>query len=172
MSRDYKYEECNKIIYPNCYNFNIKCKNYILCQNILPEWWFSCKKNYLCTSCDTLFGTLGSQKGKGVLDSMKNMECPICLEFSEICLSFPRCDHFVCVKCLKRCFYGEKRICEPIFPYKDIEQEYFADPDNVKWKIYYPLIEKYIKYYNDWDNYYNEKYSNEENLRKCPICRL
>ena len=51
MERDLEYENSN-IVYDG-----IKCKNYILCGNALPEWWFDAKNNYLCTNCHMQFGT-------------------------------------------------------------------------------------------------------------------
>ena len=60
---------------------------------------------------------------------------------------------------------------EPIFPYPDIEDEYYADMKSIKWTDY-PLIKIYNEKWNDWDDGRIEKYDQEENLRKCPICRM
>jgi len=107
----------------------IKCKNYELCESVLPKWWFECKGNYLCSSCHMLFGTwkLHGQQyktGKGILEISDNLECPICLE-NKRGISQPNCEHTLCIDCFKRCHYG-----------KDEETD-----------------------------------SDEENLRKCPLCR-
>jgi len=109
----------------------IKCKNYELCESVLPRWWFECKGNYLCTSCHMLFGTWKFQgqeykTGKGILEISDNLECPICLE-NKRGISHPNCEHTLCIDCFKRCHYG-----------RDEEYEYEV---------------------------------NEENLRKCPLCR-
>lgn len=57
MSRDITYEEQNKG-YCEINGINgIKCKNYKLCKAILPDWWYECKNNYLCTNCHMIFGT-------------------------------------------------------------------------------------------------------------------
>lgn len=106
----------------------LKCKNYELCESVLPSWWFECKGNYLCTTCHMLFGTWKCQgqeykTGKGILEISDNLECPICLE-NKRGISQPNCKHTLCIDCFKRCHYG-----------KDEEDE------------------------------------NEENLRKCPLCR-
>ena len=34
-----------------------------------------------------------------------------------------------------------------------------------------PLIKTYIQTLDLIDDYYDEKYENEKNLRKCPLCR-
>ena len=178
MNRDFDYEN-NNISYDWQYTEadggGIKCKNYIVCECILPKWWFDCKGSYLCTNCDIMFGTWkkvdGKQHlGKGILELSNNLECPICLEVKE-CISQPRCDHSLCVSCFKRCYYGdENRENEPIFPYPDIEDEYYDDIENIKWENY-PLIELYNEEWNKWDDSRNEKYEQEEYLRKCPVCR-
>ena len=161
---DYVIEECE----------GIKCKNYILCEEILPKWWFECKGHYLCTNCDRMFGTWNSGEnahiGRGNLEISNNLECPICLEIKK-CISQPRCEHIVCIDCFKRCYYGERLEGEPIFPYSNIEEEYYNDPTNPKWENDYPLIKRYNEEYNKWDDKNSEKYKKEENLRNCPLCR-
>jgi hypothetical protein len=47
MNRDLDYEN-NNIGYDDCQNKEedregIKCKNYIVCESLLPKWWFDCK---------------------------------------------------------------------------------------------------------------------------------
>uniref|UniRef100_A0A6C0AE39 Uncharacterized protein n=1 Tax=viral metagenome TaxID=1070528 RepID=A0A6C0AE39_9ZZZZ len=103
MSRDIEYEENRSIK-------GIKCKNYILCDTVLPDWWFDCKVCYLCTHCHMSFGSWKSgeteKKGKGELAQHENVECIICLE-NKLCVEQPCCDHKICVNCFKRCYYGE-----------------------------------------------------------------
>ena len=89
--------------YPIDTSGGIKCKNYEVCEDVLPKWWYDCKGQYLCTNCDVQFGTWGVQTGKGELRIYNNLECPICLE-SEKCISQPFCDHTVCIQCFKRCW--------------------------------------------------------------------
>lgn len=175
MSRDYDYEK-NNIGYDYQYpNGGIKCKNYIICHEVLPEWWFDCKEHYLCTNCHMMFGTWKSREiqytGKGYLPVHNNEECPICLEITTL-VEQPRCEHKCCINCFKRCYYGdEDKENEPQFPYPEIEDEYYDDQDNEKWTIDYPLIEEYNTSYNIWDDKKQEKYKNEEYLRSCPLCR-
>lgn len=83
--------------------------------------------------------------------------------------ALPRCEHSVCIECFKRCYYGSKEN-EPEFPYPEIEEEYDDDPENPKWNNY-PLIQIYNEEYDIWLDEKEEKYLNEENLRKCPLCR-
>ena len=122
-----------------------------------------------------MFGTWSSGEykhvGKGILEISNNLECPICLEIKE-CISQPRCSHSLCICCFKRCYYGDVNINrEPIFPYPDIEDEYYDDTKNIKWVNDYPLIKIYNKEWNKWYNKKIEKYNNEKYLRNCPICR-
>ena len=42
------YKKYSKLLTTNNENSN-ECE---ICEHILPEWWFKCKGNYLCTSCD------------------------------------------------------------------------------------------------------------------------
>jgi hypothetical protein len=170
--RDYEYE-INNIAYDDqCTEDDgggIKCKNYEVCDTVLPKWWFECKGKYLCSNCDMMFGTWGTQIGKGILEKNNDNECPICIERKKG-ISFPRCNHMVCIECFKRCMYGDET-GEPIFPYFDIEDEYYEQPENPKWKNDYPLIEIYQRDYDNWEYNKNEKYKNETNIRLCPVCR-
>jgi hypothetical protein len=166
MNRDLNYENNNIAYnwqYPEVDGGGIKCKNYIICKEVLPKWWIDCKGCYLCTNCDMKFVTS--------LEVSSNLECPVCLEVKE-CISQPRCSHSSCISCFKRCYYGDRNIDEqPIFPYPDIEDEYYDDQENIKWANDYPLIKIYNEEWNKWDDKRNEKYEQEEYLRCCPICR-
>jgi hypothetical protein len=167
--RDLEYEKNNRGYDSYCPDEGIKCKNYEICNTVLPDWWFDCKNSYLCTNCHMLFGSWGHginrHEGKGILDFKDNIECPICLEIKR-CVSQPRCIHMVCITCFKRCHYGAD---EPKFPYNiDIEDEYYEDQDNSKWDIDYPLIKIYNEEYNKWEKETNK---NEKYLQLCPMCR-
>jgi hypothetical protein len=110
MNRDFIYEN-NNIAYdiqcPESIGGGIKCKNYILCEAVLLNYWFDMKRHYLCCNCDSMFGTWGnpetefSNNGKGVLDVIENLDCMICLE-TKTGISLPKCDHYICIDCFKR----------------------------------------------------------------------
>ena len=117
MEKDAEYES-NNIAFDNYQHTEedgggIKCKNFELCDAVLPKWWFECKGNYLCTNCDMLIGR--------VLEISDKVECPICLE-NKRSISQPNCDHTLCIECFKRCLYGDWG-GKPAFPYPDIEEE-------------------------------------------------
>ena len=178
MERYFDYEN-NNIGYDSQYTEEdgggIKCKNYIICETVLPKWWFECKGCYLCTDCHMMFGTWESGEskhiGKGILEISNNLECPICLEIKE-CISQPICNHSLCISCFKRCYYGDESIeGKPIFPYPDIEDEYYDDTENIKWINDYPLIKIYNEELNKWDDEQYEKHKNETYLSICCICR-
>jgi hypothetical protein len=172
MQRDLNYENNNvgfDFQYREEDGGGIKCKNYVLCQCVLPKWWFECKASYLCSNCDMSFGTWGEHTGKGILEISDDVECPICLEYKQG-ISYPRCNHTACIECFKRSMYGDNS-GEPVFPYPDIEDEYDEDQENIKWKTDYPLIETYNVNFNKWDDKRNKRYENDKHLRLCPICR-
>ena len=179
MPRDFGYEN-NNIEYDYQYTEEdgggIKCKNYEICDTILPKWWFVCKGNYLCLNCHMMFGEWTEKGGikhygKGELEIADNIECPICLEIKRG-VSQPKCEHSVCINCFKRCYYGEEdEDNDPLFPYPDIEDEYYNDRENPKWDIEYPLIKQWDLLCDKWEEDKDIKYGNEEHLRKCPICR-
>lgn len=51
MNRDLTYEY-NNIAYNSQYpEGGIKCKNYTICDSLLPTWWFDCNGCYLCLDC-------------------------------------------------------------------------------------------------------------------------
>ena len=110
--KDIEYEN-NNIAYDYQYTKEvgggIKCKNYELCNEVLPKWWFECKGNYLCTNCHMLFGTWKFQNkeyktGKGILEINDNLKCPICLE-KKRGITQPNCSHTLCINCFKTCHY-------------------------------------------------------------------
>lgn len=157
MERDVDYEYHQTVYNEQYPHGGIQCKNHIVCNEVLPTW---CKGCYLCTNCDILFGK--------ILKITDPTECPICLDLNKG-ITLLRCNHAVCIRCFKRCYYGDKS-GEPVFPYPDIEEEYSEDPDNPKW-LEYPLIQPYHEEWNTWDDERIEKYENEMHLRTCPLCR-
>jgi len=165
MERDLNYENNNigyDSQYPKEAGGGIKCKNYELCERVLPTWWFECKGHYLCINCAMMFG---------MLTFSDNVECPICLETGRGTTQ-PNCTHKICIQCFKRAHYGDDDIeNQPIFPYPDKEEEYYDDQDNPKWDRDYPLIKKYSDDWKTWDDERQYKCEMESNLRACCICR-
>jgi hypothetical protein len=186
MTRDLDYENNNiayDFQYPKEEGGGIKCKNYEICETVLPKWWYECKGHYLCINCHMSFGYYDAEntltgkkykhfgKGDGYLEIKDNIECPICLEIKRGIVQ-PRCEHFLCIECFKRCYYGDQnREGEPQFPYPEIEDEYYEDQRNTKWDIDYPLIKIHNEEWNEWDDKQIEKFNREKYLRKCSICR-
>ena len=174
MSRDTEYE-LNNIGYDWQYPIEmgggIKCKNYELCDAVLPKDWFEYKCNYLCTNCHMEFGTWGNLNGKGHLKMFDDIECPICLDTKRN-IELPNCEHTICIDCFKRCRYGTSiDSLEPSFPYPEIEDEYYDDTENEKWSNDYPLISEYNKASASWSSKRYIAYDDEKYNRKCPMCR-
>ena len=151
------------------YDLKLQCNNYEICEAKLPDWWFECKGNYLYCNCDCMFGTWDDKKGKGTLEFYDNLECPICLENTR-CVSQPNCDHYACINCFKRCYYGKEY---PNFPYPEIEGEYYEDIDNNN----YENNSKYDKYRHEINEYdllvekIEDENTTETVINKCPLCR-
>ena len=144
----------------------ISCCNEIVCGSWLPPWFHGLKKAgiCICVNCDVAFGKK--------LDIVESAECPVCLETKQSVV-MPNCTHSVCVDCFKRCMYGED-IPQPPFPYPmNIEDEYFdsGGREDPEWCARYPLVKKWSKDLEKWENEGYEKYKKEASLRMCPYCR-
>lgn len=148
----------------NC--ISIKCPNYILCETEAPQWLFDCCHG-VCRNCDMMFGKW--QGGKGELEVVDNVECPICLD-EKTCITQPKCQHYLCVDCFRRCYYGDDDSeNEPQFPYsREIEEEY--DNDESQWEDD-ELIKKFNEDWNAWQDAKELKREQEQNLQCCPLCR-
>jgi len=109
------------------------------------------------------------KNSKGHLDLHETKECPVCLE-EKPCFSQPKCNHWLCVDCFRRFYYGEEKEDIP-FPYSpDIEQEYDENPDDPKW-TQNELIQLWKQQSDLLEDRNMERYEEEEYLRLCPICR-
>jgi hypothetical protein len=120
--------------------------------------------------------------GKGKLTFEDNIECPVCYEIATG-VSYPRCDHMICVSCFKRFFYQEGNTkletlmaehADPPFPYPDQEDEYFeasgdhplkSDPKVVEWGRQCEKME------DRRSDIYVTFLDQEKNLRVCALCR-
>ena len=151
MSRDLDYETIQIAYneqYPKETGGGIQCKNYKVCDTILPKGWWERKGCYLCTHCDMMFGK--------ELEFKEKIECPICFEYT-YGLSQLKCDHLTCVNCFKRCYENE-----PQFPYPELEEEYMNTSDDPTWH-HYPFIHLFHEEWKKWHH-------NEKN-RECTLCR-
>ena len=145
-------------------DIEIKCDNFEICETMLPYWWYDNKNNYLCTNCHFLYGKEKLQ----ITDD--NEKCIMCLEKKIRGIVHPKCGHSICVDCFKMYYYSEY-IEEPQFPYPEIEDEYYGDPENKKWKNKYPTIKLFYADWNYWNNNKRENYLNECNTIICPLCK-
>jgi hypothetical protein len=199
--RDVHYEQLN-IGYNSQYpEGGIKCKNYELCEAILPIRWYECKARYLCSNYNAILPMwIYEHKiiylcssctlfGWGELEIKENKdECDICNEENNKYVKFPtNCGHSFCTVCTRNILlYDEKRYhlspvpfgCPPC-PNK------CANP--IKGKQCY--CKNYIKILDQWRKAYPEKYDeyNSELIasiqlsetipgsvygsQECPMCR-
>lgn len=145
----------------------LKCPNYNLCQNSYPKW-IEDNHDGTCVNCDLDFGKW--QGGKGKLNFFENIECPICLEYKPG-VSYPKCDHYACIQCVRRCFYGDFSN-EPKFPYPELENEYFENQEDRRWNEF-PLIFEWKESWKNWDiETKNRRDNDPKTIKKCSLCRL
>jgi len=177
MSRDLVYERENAAWEPCSESLGIKCRNHEVCHAVLPEWWYECKESYLCTNCHMSFGTWGETHfGKGELEFRDDIECVICMD-TKRGVSQPRCNHFVCAECFRRCYYGPEGEPQPDFPYPETEEEYYDSLDESsrgveEWVTQYPLIAVWIRDMEEWEERRSDRCRRETNLACCPLCRI
>ena len=174
--RDLQYEQ-SSIGYDYQYpEGGIKCKNYELCETILPLDWFTIRGSYRCTNCDIV-------GWKELEFKESEEECMVCYETVNKQVKFPaNCGHWFCVSCSRNIlFWDENRYhlspvpfgCPPcpngcINPVRG-RQCYCINYDEIleRWEQENP--EKY-KEYNDAEHLSIEL-SETTNGRKCPLCR-
>ena len=178
--RDLVYENNNLVFDEQYPDGGIKCKNYILCEAVLPKDAFNYKGNYLCISCDN-FGWNDLQ-----FRNLSN-ECNVCYN-NGIEMKFPtNCGHLFCVNCCKKIlFWDESRYhlspepygCPPCpnncnNPVKG-KQCYCEEYDEIQ-KIWENTNPKEYKKWND-DEHFSIHNSEEESgsifsSKTCPMCR-
>jgi len=185
MVRDLQYEQLNTI-YDEGYERNgIKCKNYELCQNILPPDHYERYAQYLCPQCDN--GSLGF--GWNELEfRIGEEECVVCNETSNTQLKFPaNCGHWFCISCSRNIlFWDETQYhlspipfgCPPCpngctNPVKG-KQCYCVNYDEIleRWEQENPYK------YKEWNDAEHISIELSENIsgsvfgsKKCPLCR-
>jgi hypothetical protein len=122
----------------------------------------------VCWSCKAIYNDEGDENNV-YLSFKDNTECCICFKTS-LGVSFPHCEHYTCIDCHKRCWFGPDSI-EIEFPYSDaIKQLYLDDMRNDKWKQD-PKMKEYIDQDNKAEYARMDQWEKETNLRKCPLCR-
>ena len=118
MVRDLQYEQLNTI-YDDGYERNcIKCKNYVLCQQILLPDHYENLANYLCMTCGDWF-KLGGFGWNELEFIVRDEECVVCNETIDKQLKFPaNCGHWFCVSCSHNIlFWDETRYHLSRVPY-------------------------------------------------------
>jgi hypothetical protein len=124
-----------------------QCPNYLFCKRKCPEWVLQCN----CGLCDDCSSTFGME-----LLFVTKEDCNVCQEKNTTCVQYKHCSHHGCLNCISYSFYGTGYEFfdvenEPKFPYqKETEEEYYDDQENKKWEEF-PLIQKYLKEWNKWD---------------------
>jgi len=152
-----------------------QCLNYELCGAKLPDWWLDVKGRLLCTNCDVLFGTWTSenhrQTGKGVLDIRDLESCPICMEEMTRGVTYPACEHAICLECFRDLFYTKEVEIE--HPYED-NPEFEVDEESLSREellVKYPKLRDYEQKYDEEEKRIFLEAESKKHLRRCCICR-
>ena len=187
MVRDLQYEQLNTI-YDEDYKINgIKCKNYELCQHILPPEHYENLANYLCMTCGDWFKVGGF--GWNELEfRVGEEECVVCNETSNKQLKFPtNCGHWFCLSCSRNIlFWDETRYHLSPVPYgcpscpngcvnpEKGKQCYCEEYDEIQEEWEQEQPDKY----KEWNNAEYISIELSENIggsvfgsAKCPLCR-
>jgi len=94
LARDLEYEQAH--LAPDSEGeMMIKCKNFDLCEALLPTW--ECKGCCRCTNCDIQFGNFT------IIFEEREDECGVCLETTmKQAKITPHCSHWFCVPCARK----------------------------------------------------------------------
>jgi hypothetical protein len=142
------------------------CKNFEFCNGYIcthpNKYLLSGGNPNLCINCGVMF--------RKELFFKDDVECPVCIE-TKRGITQPNCEHAICIKCFRDCYYGIYN--EPDFPYpKDIEEEYEEYGglcDTPK-----SFLDKYPLIY-DYEEECNKRFDKQEQTRimnsRCPLCR-
>jgi len=123
----------------------------------------------VCHGCGIVYSNIENEYQNKYLSFVDSMDCCICFK-TTLGVSFPNCNHYTCIPCHNRCWFGPDRI-EIEFPYCDeIKKLYLSDRQNSLWKK-----DSKIKEYNEKSSKLEyermDQWEREINLRKCPMCR-
>jgi hypothetical protein len=123
----------------------------------------------VCWDCKATYNEEGDDETNVYLSFIDSIECCICFKIDEG-VSFPHCEHYTCIACHNRCWFGP----EPVkveFPYpEEIRKLYLSDSQNSIWQKD-AKIQEYIKQDTKAEYVRMDQWEKETNLRKCPICR-
>ena len=186
IKKDLIYEENNREdseFYEN--SQGIKCKNYDLCNSILPPDYYELNSNYLCYICGDKY-YIGF--GWNELEFKESSEeCIICNKINKQ-VKFPtNCGHWFCIVCSKNIlFWDETRYHLSPVPYGCPEcpngcsnplkgkQCYCSKYDNIQkiWK--HDNQVQYDKWRIDENKLILDAENEPGNIfgsKKCPLCR-
>jgi hypothetical protein len=99
-----------------------ECPNFKLCESEEPQFILDFNRG-VCNSCTAHFGPYILD-----IDEDRILECPVCLSNTSHSIGLPRCTHRLCTECF-RAIYFDDTSPFPLFPYPELEEEYFADPE-------------------------------------------
>ena len=123
----------------------------------------------VCWECMASYNEDEKDEKTKYLSFIDSTECCICLK-TDRGVSFPNCEHYTCIPCHKRCWFGPTPI-KIDFPYCDeIKKLYHSDCKNEIWEKD-PKIQEYIKEDCRLEYERMDQWEQEKNLRKCPLCR-
>jgi len=188
MPRDLEYENAN--IGYDQYNEDeegIKCKNYELCNHVLPLDHYECFGNYLCINCGDWF-KIGGFGWNELEFRDTNEDCAVCYRNDNREMKFPtNCGHWFCISCSKYIlFWDETRYHLSPEPYgcppcpngcnnpKKGKQCYCLEYDEIQenWNLNYP------EQFKQWNDDEHESINMSENTsgnvyssQTCPLCR-
>lgn len=149
-----------------------QCPNFLICGNEEP-YFMLIFNNGVCNECFSKFGPCiqnSNPSNPNLIFDYENFDCPICLQYVDVKVKNPRCDHCLCIKCMKGIYFTDIEYPnEPQFPYPNTENEYYEDPNLFLNDIQVQLWKRSIGSWNEERVHYileNRKY-----LKHCPVCR-
>ena len=128
-----------------------------------------------CNQCITKLGKCPENpvSSNPVLQQVEGLEqCPVCLQSAPVGLKNPRCNHYLCVSCLKAIYWYEDTLfidTRPTFPHSEQEEDYLLEPQLF---INDERVMEWKKQLGSW----NERrlafvLQNKKYLKHCPVCR-
>lgn len=150
-----------------------ECPNTPICNNQEPQFILDFN-NGVCTECITHLGRSPENPtpSRPILKFTQEIECPVCFNVRKG-VQNPRCDHVLCIPCLKAIYWYDETIDglipRPQFPLPEQEEDYYHTPELF---INDKLVNEWKTKIGSWNEeriwyvVHNKKY-----LKHCPICR-